>query len=312
MIKKSLLFFSLICFFLLTLWPSIQGKIEGLVTDRSGKPLEKVTVTIISLKVSTRLYKTRTDKNGKFTHVGIWPGYYQVNFKKQGYSPVSREVKVSIAESSKLKITMDEAKEAMARSLSKADKSFLSGNKLLEQKKFAEAVKDYEEAIHLNSTQWGYYFNLGLAYKKLGKKEKALVTFQKALEINPQSFSSNKEIGEILAKSGNFKEAKNYYRKATELSPDDADAFYNLGVCSMNLGESEKALHALLKVVEIKKDYADAYYPIGTLYIGQNKTEEAVEYLEKFLELAPKHEKASLARQLIEYLKKKNTRIKNE
>ncbi len=80
--------------------------------------------------------------------------------------------------------------------------------------------------------------------------------------------------------------------------------FYNLGICLMNLGESNEALNAFLKAVEIKEDYVEAYYQIGTIYIGQNRTEEAVISLEKFLELAPEHEKASIAKQLLDYLKK--------
>ncbi len=48
----------------------------------------------------------------------------------------------------------------------------------------------------------------------------------------------------------------------------------------------------------------DAYYHIGTIYIGQNNTEEALKNLEKFLELAPEHEKANIAQQLLDFLKK--------
>ena len=57
-------------------------------------------------------------------------------------------------------------------------------------------------------------------------------------------------------------------------------------------------------MAELKPDYIDAYYQIGTIAIGQNKIPEAVAALEKFLSLAPDHEKAPVAKQLLEYLKK--------
>ena len=306
MMRKLIILVLFISLFSLSLWPSIQGKIEGIVTDVNGNPLEKVTVTITSLKISTRHFEVNTDKEGKFTQVGIWPDYYLVNFKKSGFLPVSLEVRVYIAESSKVEIKMEKAGQVMERNLSMADELLLEGNKLYKEKKYEEAARTYEEATKLNSTQWGYYFNLGLAYKKLNKFKEALVVFQKAIELNPESYSSNKELGEIFAKSENYTEAKEYYKKATELSSDDPDAFYNLGVCLTNLGDSEEALASFIKTVELKEDYSDAYYLIGTLYIGQNKVEEAVENLEKFLELAPKHEKASSAKQLLEFLKKEN------
>ena len=43
---------------------------------------------------------------------------------------------------------------------------------------------------------------------------------------------------------------------------------------------------------------------MGTILIGQNKVPEARASLEKFLALAPGHEKAAIAKQLLEYLKK--------
>jgi tetratricopeptide (TPR) repeat protein len=304
--KRVVILMLLICLFSLHLWASIQGKIEGIVIDNSGNPIEKVTVSIISSRISSRHYEVRTNKEGKFAQVGLWPGYYQISFKKEGYMPVSQEVKVNIDESTSLEVKMEKAEEILARSLSKADKLFQKGNKLYEEKKYREAIHNYEEAISLNSTQWGYHLNLGLAYKKMEIKEEALAAFRQAVELNPESYSSNKELGETLAQSGNFGKAKKFYQKAAELSPDDPDAFYNLGVCLTNLGESEEALENFLKAVKIKEDYADAYYQLGTLYIGQNKTDEAVECIEKFLELAPDHEKADLARQLLDYLKKDN------
>jgi 5-hydroxyisourate hydrolase-like protein (transthyretin family) len=53
-----------------------------------------------------------------------------------------------------------------------------------------------------------------------------------------------------------------------------------------------------------EQKYADAYFQIGTILIGQNKAADACAALEKFLALAPGHEKAGVAKQLLEYLKK--------
>jgi len=43
---------------------------------------------------------------------------------------------------------------------------------------------------------------------------------------------------------------------------------------------------------------------MGTILIGQNKAAEAISALEKFLAIAPEHEKAGIAKQLLEFLKK--------
>jgi len=130
----------------------------------------------------------------------------------------------------------------------------------------------------------------------------ALAAFRKAVELNPESYSANKETGEALGLAKQFAEARPFYEKAIALSPD---AQYNLGVCLVNVGESEAALPRFRKAVEIKPDYAEAYYQMGTILVGQNKVAEACASLEKFLALAPDHEKAGIAKQLLEFLKKK-------
>lgn len=281
-----------------------QGRISGRVLDAAGNPVDKAEVAIVSQKTSSVRYGSKTDKDGRFVQVGLMPGYYMLSVKKGGFAPGSKEIKVGIAGEEVVEISLQSVEAEAEKSYSAADKSFLRGNKLYAEQKFAEAAAAYGEAIGLDSANWGYRLNLGLSLKKAGRAEEALAAFRKAAELNPESYSANKETGEALAKMGQFAEAKPFYEKAAALSPDDPDAQYNLGVCLINLGESEAALPRFQKAVELNPDYADAYYQIGTILIGQNRTAEARTSLEKFLTLAPGHEKAGIAKQLLEFLKK--------
>jgi Flp pilus assembly protein TadD len=297
----------LLAFASLTFVPAraqIQGKIEGLVCDSEGNPLDKVSVTIVSQWSSAVRFEVTTKADGKFNQIGLQPGYYLVSLKKAGFTPVSTEVRVRIAEATQLEIKMRTGSEVLERAVSASDGLFLKGNKLYADKKYEEAAAAYREAIAKSGLQWGYHFNLGLALKKLGRPEESKAALLKALEINPESYSVNREVGENLAKAGDFSAARPYYQKAVDLSPDDPDAQYNLGVCLTNLGETEAALAAFEKTIQLKTDYADAYYQAGTILIGLNKKEEAIQSLEKFLALAPNHPQADLARQLLDFLKK--------
>ncbi|MCU0243690.1 MAG: tetratricopeptide repeat protein [Acidobacteria bacterium] len=260
-------------------WAQFQGKITGRVVDPAGNPVEKAEVSIVSQKTSSVRYELKTDKEGRFLQIGLMPGYYLVTVKKSGFVSGSK-------------------------AYSAADKAFLKGNKLFTEQKFEEAAAAYGEAIGLDPANWAYRLNLGLAFKKAGKAAEALAEFQKAVELNPESYSANKETGESLAKAGQYAEAKPFYEKAAGLSPDDPDAQYNFGVCLVNLGESEAALPKFQRAVELKPDYADAHYQMGTIFIGQNKAPEAIAALERFLAVAPDHEKAGIAKQLLDFLKK--------
>ncbi len=249
MLKKIFLFSCLILLLSFNIFASIEGKISGRVIDASGNPVEKVHVTISSIKMPSRKFELKTDKEGKFIQVGLRPDYYQVSLRKASFMPVSTEVRVRIAETFKMEITLEQATAVAERSLSAADKLFVKGNKLSEENKFEDAVEAYEEAIKLSSSNWGYYFNLGRSYKKMEKIDEALKAFQQALDLNPESYSVNKEVGEALGKKGEFESAKKFYQKATDLSPDDPDALYNFGVVQTNLGENEGALRSFLAAV---------------------------------------------------------------
>jgi len=281
-----------------------QGRITGRFVDPSGAPIEGVEVAIVSQRSAAIQFNLKTDKQGRFLQVGLMPGYYILNYKKSGFMPGSKDIRIGVAAEEALEFTLKPLEAALEKAVSEADKLFLKGNKLYADQKFAEAASVYREAIRLSPDNWGYWLNLGLSQKKAGQGEEALASFRKAVELNPESYSANKEAGEALAKAGQFAEARPFYEKAACLSPDDPDARYNLGVCLLSTGDSEAALLHFRKTFELKPDYADAYYQAGTILIGQNKVEEARAALEKFVELAPGDEKAALAKQLLEYLKK--------
>ena len=306
MIRKKTLFIVVLFFvFAAVSWAQYQGRITGRALDASGNPVDKAEVTIVYQKTSTIRYESKTDKEGRFFQVGLIPGYYILTVKKAGFAPGSKEIKVGIAGEEFAEITLKTVEAEAEKTYSASDKSFLKGNKLYAEQKYAEAVSAYGEAVALDPENWGFRLNLGLSQKKAGQPEAALAAFRKAVELNPESYSANKETGEALATAKQFAEARPFYEKAVALSPDDPDAQYNLGVCLVNIGESEAALPRFQKAVEIKTDYAEAYYQIGTILIGQNKVTEACDSLEKFLALAPGHEKAGIAKQLLEFLKKK-------
>ncbi len=305
MMSRKAAFIALtVLLFAASAWPQFQGKVAGVVLDSSKNPVEKAEVVIVSQKSSSSHYELKTDREGHFVQIGIMPGYYMLTVKKMGFAPGSKEIHVGVAGDETVEITLMSVEATAAKSYSVADRAFMSGNKLYAEQRYAEAAAAYGEAIGLDPTNWAYQLNLGLSLKKAGKSEEALTAFRKAVELNPESYSANKETGETLAKAGQYAEAKPFYEKAAGLSPDDPDAQYNLGVCLVNLGESEAALPRFEKAVELNPDYADAYYQMATILISQNKVAEAKNSLEKFLALAPNHEKAGIARQLLDYLKK--------
>lgn len=198
----------------------VSGKLRGTVVDSQDNPVEKATITIVSTRTAAQRYETRTDKDGRFVQVGIYPGYYQVTIKKEGFLPKTFEVHVEIDGDTNMEtIKLETADERAAKSLSGADRAFMKANEFYNKQDYEKAVAGYQEAIGLSSSNWAYHFNLGLAYKKLNKLCEAREAFSQAVQLNPNSFSANKELGELLAKEEQYEAAAGYYRKAVEPVP---------------------------------------------------------------------------------------------
>ncbi len=305
MFRKICLVVTVLALGLVPAWgQTLKGKLEGLVHDVAGRPAERAAVSIVSTKTSSVHYELTTDKNGKFVQIGLSTGNYLVSVKKDGFAPHSSEARVRIGETTSLDIALKTIEAAVQKTLSEADDLFLKGNKLYAEQKYAEASAAYDKAVALDPANWRYRLNQGLSLKKQGQAEAAQAAFLKAVELNPEVSGSNKEAGESLAKAEKYAEARPYFEKAAALDPDNPDVHYNLGLCLSGLGEPEAALAQFQRVIELQPDYADAHFQIGTLLIGQNRIPEAVASLERFLTLAPQHEKAGLARQILQALKK--------
>ena len=150
--------------------PQVQGRLMGVVKDSQGNPVEKASVHVVSTRTTTVSYDLTTNKEGRFHQVGIQPGYFQVTVKKDGYTPKTTEARVGLDDETKLEFKLDTVDEIALKSVSAADKVFLKGNKLYGDQKYAEAAAAYEEAVGMSQTNWGYYLNLGLTYKKLDKR----------------------------------------------------------------------------------------------------------------------------------------------
>jgi hypothetical protein len=104
------------------------GSIRGFVKDASGNPLVGAAVVVLSeaeeAKADKVIKRASTDKDGKFTAVGILPGRYRVKAEADGFKPVEfpadvRPNKATVFDSISLRRVSTLADEASLNSNSK-------------------------------------------------------------------------------------------------------------------------------------------------------------------------------------------------
>ncbi len=62
----------------------------GYVLDEAGNPVSEVQVLLQYKGHQPQRYRTKTDKNGRFVHVNVWSGPYDITLRPSGSPPGRR------------------------------------------------------------------------------------------------------------------------------------------------------------------------------------------------------------------------------
>jgi tetratricopeptide (TPR) repeat protein len=130
--------------------------------------------------------------------------------------------------------------------------------------------------------------NLGVAYLNQQRFAEAQRLFEQALAADPGLSVARMNLGIALHSEQKFEAAVAALKEATAKLPSDPRAWFNLGLLYKDENEIEKSLSAFRRVTEITED-ADACYFVGFLLAQQQKDAEAVAAFERALRLDPLH-----------------------
>jgi len=114
---------------------------------------------------------------------------------------------------------------------------------LLKNYEYDQAIALLEKVIEQEKRLPAPYVNLGIAYGRQDKLDKAEKNLRKAVELEKMHPVANNELGLVFRKSGRFSEAKEAYENAISGHPDYLPAIRNLGVlCEIYMRDLECAL----------------------------------------------------------------------
>ena len=147
------------------------------------------------------------------------------------------------------------------------------GSFLWDQKKYDEALLDYNMAIELRPNYSEAYNNRGAVFLDQKKYKEAINDFNKVIELQQNYAGAYSNRGIAMLETGKNAEAKADFDKAIELKPDYAEAYYNRGLLAMIEKRSEDALKDYNKALELKSDYNEAILNRDIL-LGVNKSPE--------------------------------------
>jgi tetratricopeptide (TPR) repeat protein len=301
-----------------------HGRVQGIVKDEAGKPIAGAKVTL--RPGSTGVDPANpgpppltTDKNGRWTMLGLGGGPWGVLIEADGY--ITSEGKINVEEEGPpapavpvtLKALSKEQKEPAKPSKAQiANESITKGNDLLNQQKYAEARAEYQKALEqvdpanqagiLRGIASTYYKESTEAKTKEEKNQKvdlAVAALKQALDLKPGDPDTLQLLVNLLVTSGRDADAKVYI---AQLPADkvDPDMMLNIGIKAYNAKQLPKALDSFNQVITIKPELPEPYYYRGLVYLQMGKTAEAKADFKKLLELDPN---SKFAKEAQEYLK---------
>ena len=304
-----------------------QARLQGLIRDESGKPIQGATITLrkgtgrVDPKTDGPKPLT-TDKNGKWAILGLVNGPWGILIQKEGYIDSEGQINAEehpIGPVQPINITLKKpsqeqldaaAKAAQAQqgpsAGAQAKAALEKANALLAAGKYAEARAAYEEGMSKledKSLHPAVYRAIADSYYKEGKTNEAIDTLKKALELAPDDTDTLQLLVNLLASAGKEEEAKTYMAKLPQGTKVDPAIGLNVGIKAFNEGKMDVALKEFNEVITANPNLADAYYYRAMVYLNKGQNAQAKADLNKLLALDPNSKFAKDAKDFLKELK---------
>ena len=129
------------------------------------------------------------------------------------------------------------------------------------------------------------------AMKKLEKGEsaEAVKELEKAVEIDSRYAEAWNRLGTIAYVSRDYSRAEYNFRQALKHAPESYPPVVNLGAALLALNQPTKALAMNLRAVRMKEKDPLAHAQLGSSYYHLGRHGEAIKHLKRAKQLAPRH-----------------------
>lgn len=119
------------------------------------------------------------------------------------------------------------------------------GRKFYVDGDYEKAVAAFKEEISKKPSSAEAYFNLALAYGKLGQHDNEISAYEGAIKLIPNKPETYFNLGNAYIDKDNKQKAIEAFKQAIRLRPDYLKAHYTIGKTYAEIGDKENALKEL-------------------------------------------------------------------
>ncbi len=178
--------------------------------------------------------------------------------------------------------------------LDAAGEHFARGNAFDENGERERAIKEWQDAVHLNPDHAAAHFNLGLAFSEAGETDLAIEHLREAIRLEPFDTEARRELAEVYLEVDRPTEAINVLRQSLNMMPGDAETAHCLAEIYLDQALWDEAAAALEAGGMLEED-ADLWYDLGRAYEGEDRRQDAILAYRRALVCHPGHRAAEQA-----------------
>jgi tetratricopeptide (TPR) repeat protein len=152
---------------------------------------------------------------------------------------------------------------------------------------YERAIRDFNEAIHLNPTSIGSFYSRGYAYKKKGDYDRAIQDFDEALRLDPHFDLAYYERGNSHIDKAEYDRAIQDFNQAILIRPNIANFYNNRGVAQYRKGDYGRAIEDFDQAIHLNANYLGAYDSRGYAHWAESDGKAALADFMHVISTAP-------------------------
>src|SRR5439155_8503208 len=164
---------------------------------------------------------------------------------------------------------------------------FSLGVMLASQKQYALAVHEFELADALEPRTFDILHDLGQAYLRAKRLDKAETVLERALALKPDSPDTLYLLAQVYADQRKTLQALELLLRARRLALQNTDVIFLMGRLSMMQSYFEDAIQVLEEGVKLAPQRADLHAALGESYFTVGKVPTAMREFETLIKLDP-------------------------
>lgn len=175
------------------------------------------------------------------------------------------------------------------------------GETALVERRFAEALRYFEDALGRVPGPGRIHYSMAMAYRGLGRIDEARSQLEQAgpntvRPVDPladtlQGLLRGERVhvieGRLAYQAGDFTSAAAAFARAVDAAPDSADARVNLGAALAQTGDLDGAIQHLEAALRLDAGNAAAHRSLGAVLALENRHADAVTHYRAAAALAP-------------------------